>query len=109
MLDLHLRALSLLADSRVLAAFEVYKEMSVNGAPDGRPFAKVFKEIVDGETVPEGIPPAVPWENLEKKGVKVPSKVKALRGKLNVPRERFHLRGREEYFWAGLDWKDTKT
>ncbi|HKZ76818.1 MAG TPA: hypothetical protein VJ124_00735, partial [Pyrinomonadaceae bacterium] len=97
---------ALLADARVREALEVYREMSVNGPQDDRPFAKVFKEIVDGETVPEGIPFAVPWEDLEKKNIKVPAKVKALRGKLNVPRERFRVRGKDEYLWAGLEWKD---
>jgi len=97
------------SDLRVRAAFEVYGEMDINGVRDERPFAKVFKEIVDGETVPEGIPPAVPWEELEKKGVTVPTKVRAIRGKLNVPRERFRLRGKDEYLWAGLEWKEGKT
>lgn len=100
---------ALASDPRIQAAFEVYTEIGVDNAKDARPFVKVFKEIVDGETVPEGIPFAVSWEELEKKGVRVPTKVKTLRGRLNVPRERFRLRGKDEYLWAGLDWKDTKT
>ena len=54
----------------------------------------------DEETVPEGIPPAVPWDQLEKKR-KIPAKVKSIRGKLNVPRERFHLTSDGRYVWAG--------
>lgn len=42
------------------------------------------------QSVPENIPYAVPWDVLAKK-MKVPAAVKALRGKLNVPRERFHV------------------
>ena len=56
--------------------------------------------ILSAETVPEGIPPAVPWEQLEKKR-KIPAKVKSIRGKLNVPRERFHLTSDGRYLWAG--------
>ena len=48
---------------------------------------------------PHGIPPAVPWEELEKK-MKVPKQAKNVRGKLNVPRERFRLR-ESGYVWAG--------
>ena len=54
----------------------------------------------DDETVPERIPPAVPWDQLEKKR-KIPAKVKSIRGKLNVPRERFHLTSDGRYLWAG--------
>ena len=54
----------------------------------------------DEETVPEGIAPAVPWDQLEKKG-KIPASVKRIRGKLNVPRERFHLTSDGRYLWAG--------
>ncbi len=56
----------------------------------------------DQETVPEGIALAVPWEQLEKKR-KIPAKVKSIRGKLNVPRERFHLTSDGRYLWAGKE------
>jgi hypothetical protein len=76
-------------------------------AADPASFAKAFKRIVDDETVPEGIPWAVPYEELEnKRKIKVPAKVKSIRGKLNVPRERFHLRGKSEYLWAGLQFRE---
>ena len=69
-------------------------------------FKKAFKRIVDEETIPEGIPSATPYEELEaQREGKISAKVKSLRGKLNVPRERFHLRGSEEYLWAGLQFK----
>jgi len=63
-------------------------------------FARHFRDLVNDETVPEGIPPAVPWDQLEKKR-KIPAKVKSIRGKLNVPRERFHLTSDGCYLWAG--------
>lgn len=47
-----------------------------------------FKELVKEQAVPNDIPWAVPWDELEKKR-KVPAIVKKIRGKLNVPRERF--------------------
>lgn len=31
--------------------------------------------------------------------------LKFIRGKLNVPRERFHLRGKSLYLWAGLQFE----
>jgi len=42
----------------------------------------------------------VPWDQLEKE-MKNPAKVKSIRGKLNVPRERFHLTSDDRYLWAG--------
>jgi hypothetical protein len=74
---------------------------------DSTEFYKQFKSIIDEETVPEGIPWAVPYDELEKKRkIKVPAKVRSIRGKLNVPRERFHLRGKTQYLWAGLQFRD---
>ncbi len=69
---------------------------------DPAAFQKIFKRIIDDETVPEDIPFAVPYEELENRKIKISPKVKSIRGKLNVPRERFHLRGRTTYLWAGL-------
>ena len=46
--------------------------------------------------MPESIPFAVPWGQLEKKQ-KVPAVVKKIRGKLNVPRERFWVTAAGEY------------
>jgi len=63
-------------------------------------FPHFFRDVVNDETVPEGIPYAVPWDQLEKKQ-KIPAKVKSIRGKLNVPRERFHLTSDGGYRWAG--------
>jgi hypothetical protein len=70
--------------------------------PDGTPaaFAKFFRDTINDETVPDGIPPAVPWEELEKK-MEVPKHAKNVRGKLNVPRERFRARKDGAYIWAG--------
>ena len=33
------------------------------------------------------------------------AKIESIRGKLNVPRERFHLRGKTHYLWAGLQFR----
>ena len=65
-------------------------------------FARFFRDLVNEETVPEGIPPAVPWDQLKKRR-KIPAKVTSIRGKLNVPRERFHLTSDGRYRWAGKE------
>jgi hypothetical protein len=52
-------------------------------------FVGFFKALVREQSVPDDIPFAVPWEELEKRKIKVPGNVKRIRGKLNVPRERF--------------------
>ncbi|MHB8653689.1 MAG: Eco57I restriction-modification methylase domain-containing protein [Terriglobia bacterium] len=75
------------------------------GATGFSEFSKVFKRIIDDETVPEDIPFAVPYDDLENRKIKISPKVKRIRGKLNVPRERFHLRGHSDYLWAGLQFK----
>jgi hypothetical protein len=64
-------------------------------------FAKAFKALVKDQSVPENIPYAVTWENLDKK-MNVPNAVKSLRGKLNVPRERFRTNADGLYIVAGL-------
>ncbi len=67
----------------------------------GKFFTKHFRDLVNGQTVPDGIPWGVPWEELAARGVEVPEKTKKIRGKLNVPRERFHLTADKRYHWAG--------
>ena len=64
-----------------------------------RAFTRYFKALATDESVPEGIPPAVPWEELEKK-MKIPARAKNVRGKLNVPRERFWQTAEGEFVWA---------
>ncbi|MBI5683474.1 MAG: Eco57I restriction-modification methylase domain-containing protein [Verrucomicrobia bacterium] len=68
--------------------------------PSAAAFARFLRNTINDETVPEGIPPAVPWEELEKK-MDVPKRAIAVRGKLNVPRERFQARKDGAYVWAG--------
>jgi len=63
-------------------------------------FDKFFRETVNAETVPDGIPPAVPWEELEKTMTVLKQAVK-VHGKLNVPRERFRVKADGTYLWAG--------
>jgi hypothetical protein len=58
--------------------------------------------IVDNsETDWDDIPAAVPSDELEKKR-KIPAAVKRIRGKLNVPRERFRVTSSGGYVWAGV-------
>jgi hypothetical protein len=64
-------------------------------------FAKAFKTLVKNQSVPENIPYAGAWEDLEKK-MKIPAAVKSLRGKLNVPRERFRTTADGLYRVASL-------
>jgi hypothetical protein len=122
-------AQALWKDSRVQAAWPVAAEeyarleyekarekAEENGEPaptaappaaDFASFKRQFREIVDEETVPEGFPFGTSYDELEKKLKKpIPGKLSKLRGKLNVPRERFHLRGRTQYFWAGLQFRE---
>ncbi len=79
----------------------------VTPSTDGAGFARAFKEIIEEETVPEGIPFAVPYDELERRRppIKVPGKVRSIRGKLNVPRERFHRTKDGMFSWAGLQFK----
>lgn len=73
---------------------------------DAASFCREFKRIIEDETVPAGFPFAVPYEDLEKKlKKKVPAKLRSIRGKLNVPRERFHRQDDGMYSWAGLQFK----
>jgi hypothetical protein len=73
---------------------------------DTTSFRQEFKRIIEDETVPAGFPFAVPYEDLEKKlKKKVPAKLRSIRGKLNVPRERFHRHDDDTYSWAGLQFK----
>ncbi len=69
-------------------------------------FTKVLKETVTDEAVPDGIPPAVPWDDLTAKKKWTATQLKkaqAVRGKLNVPRERFRQTEQGEFLWAGRD------
>jgi hypothetical protein len=119
---------SLWKDSRVQSAWSVATEeyacleyqkivekAEENGDPtppavplsaDFESFKAKFRAVVNEETVPEGFPFGTPYDDLKKKLEKaVPSKLEKVRGKLNVPRERFQLRGRDQYLWAGLQFK----
>jgi hypothetical protein len=69
-------------------------------------FARFLKETVNDESVPAGIPPAVPWDDLAAKKKWTSAQLKkaqAVRGKLNVPRERFRQTEDGQYIWAGKD------
>ncbi|MCI0724814.1 MAG: hypothetical protein L0338_38495, partial [Acidobacteria bacterium] len=78
----------------------------VEPAADRAGFERAFKRIIEDETVPAGFPFAVPYDDLEKKlKKKVPARLRSIRGKLNVPRERFHRHDDNTYSWAGLQFK----
>jgi hypothetical protein len=71
---------------------------------DEEAFAKYFKSLIAHESVADGIPPAVPWDDLaaRKKWTNAQlKKAQAVRGKLNVPRERFRQTRTGEFVWAG--------
>ena len=75
-------------------------------AADFSSFTRRFKRIIEEETVPEGFPFGVEYDSLEKKLKKeIPAKLKRVRGKLNIPKERFHSVGPSQYKWAGLHFK----
>lgn len=117
-LSLDAWSIALASDARVQAAWpviaeaiqqvELWKIESNDKKSKNQPkvdassaaLVKFFRDAVNDETVPDGIPPAVPWEELEKK-MKVPKQAKNVRGKLNVPRERFRQRDDGKYLWAG--------
>ncbi len=91
-------ASALWKDSRIRAATESVALPSAN--PAG--FERLLKDVVNKETVPDGIPFAKPWDKLPKSKYPGVAKARKIRGKLNVPRERFHLVDRDTYKWAGL-------
>lgn len=72
--------------------------------PGYEPFAKFLKQTVAGESDPAGIPPAIPWDDLAAKKKWTPAQLKkaqSVRGKLNVPRERFRQTEDGAFLWAG--------
>ena len=115
-------------DERIQAAWPVaaeqyavleYEKVREEAEEKGRPvpmypklsadffgFARTFKKTVEEETVPEGFPFGVDYDALAKNHKKeIPAKLKKVRGKLNIPRERFHDVGPGQYKWAGLQFK----
>ncbi len=59
-------------------------------------FAKSFKALVREQSVSENLPFARPWEEVERTH-SVPAQAKKIRGRLNVPRERFWTTPAGEY------------
>lgn len=116
-LSLDVWSIALASDARVQAAWpviaeaihqvEMWKIESKDKKPSKPPkvdilspaLIKFIRDAVNEETVPDGIPAGVSWEELEKK-MTVPKQAKNVRGKLNVPRERFRQRD-VGYLWAG--------
>jgi len=86
-------------DSRVQAAWPVVKE-ALDRLGRSDTFERYFRNLVKSQSVPDNIPWAVPWDELEKK-MSIPGSVKRVRGKLNVPRERFRFTSDKAYVWAG--------
>ena len=76
-------------------------------ATDFGGFSRKFKQLIDEETVPAGFPFGTDYEQLAKSLRKtIPAQLKKVRGKLNVPRERFHLIDGGQYKWAGMLFRD---
>jgi hypothetical protein len=94
--DLATWTAALWSDPRVQAAWAMRCSLCAE-RPD---FGKYFRNLVKEQSVPADIPWAVPWEELEKKR-KIPAAVKRIRGKLNVPRERFRTTEEGRFVWAG--------
>jgi len=92
-------AAALWEDERVRAAVEVAEGKAVASSA----FARLFKSAVVKSTVPDWIPPAMAWKQVEKKFKKVPARARRIRGRLNVPRERFRLTADGAYVWAGKE------
>jgi hypothetical protein len=67
-------------------------------------FERFFRNTMLDQSVQHGIPAAIPWNELAAKK-KWPAaqlkKAQRVRGKLNVPRERFQIGAAGEFFWAG--------
>jgi hypothetical protein len=96
-------AVALWSDSRVRAAWEVaegvrHRHDTGKASPDEDGFPRFFGKLVKSQSVPEGIPFAVRWEDLPR----VPAQVRAVRGRLNVPRERFWTTGAGRFRVARL-------
>jgi hypothetical protein len=87
-------------DARVQAAWAVARE-ALQRLGKRADFDRYYSALVKEQSVPNDIPAAVPWDELEKKR-KIPAAVKRIRGKLNVPRERFRVTASGGYVWAGV-------
>lgn len=102
-------AKALWQDDRIRAAWEVaaetkdriknWKRAQKDQAPLQRdkPPSQVWPTTSNTSSAtspsPQNIPWAVPWEELEEQGIEVPTRTRRIRGKYNVPRERFHTTG----------------
>jgi len=85
-------------DARVQAAWGVVRE-ALERLERRADYSRYFATLVKGQSVPDNIPVAVPWEKIK---TKVPAAVKRIRGKFNVPRERFRVTTDGHYVWAGM-------
>jgi hypothetical protein len=67
-------------------------------------FERFFRDIVIDQSVAHGIPPAKPWNELTERKKWTSAQLKTaqrVRGKLNVPRERFQQMSPTHFVWAG--------
>jgi hypothetical protein len=67
-------------------------------------FERFFRDTILDQSVAHGIPPAKPWNELAEKKKWTPAQMKkaqTVRGKLNVPRERFQQMSPTHFVWAG--------
>jgi hypothetical protein len=68
-------------------------------------FEHFFRDVVIDQSVAHGIPSAAPWDELAAKKKWTPAQLKkaqGVRGKLNVPRERFQQLSATHFVWAGV-------
>lgn len=83
---------------------------AISPAADANSFAREFTQIISEESVPEGYPFGAAYDELKKRlRKKAPAQLRKVRGKLNVPRERFHLDSQGRYKWAGLQFQGRST
>jgi hypothetical protein len=85
-------------DERVLGAWQGVRKI-LGLSVEKEAFLPYFSALIKEQTVPDNIPVAVPWDEIT---VPVPASAKRIRGKLNVPRERFHVNKDSKYTWAGI-------
>ena len=87
-----------------VAAAAIHQVGQFKFAASYESFTKFLKETVADESVPAGIPPAVSWDDLAAKKKWTTTQLKkaqAVRGRLNVPRERFRQTADGLFVWAG--------
>ncbi len=88
--------------ARCSKAWKIRDALRASFGAEPPDFPAYFLAVVKARSVPADIPWAVSWADLEKTR-KIPTAVKRIRGKLNVPRERFRTTADGRFVWAGME------